>query len=85
MLPDVRVQKWGLTLPFAICGVYSVKSELHGPVNRMFVEEIARHYGHDVKTRHSGAVSFLQRFGPPNPPRALSRARARRGRCRAGR
>ena len=63
VLPDVPLRQWVLTLPFEIRRVFSVKSELHGPVNRIFIEEIARYYGHDAKTRWSGAVSFLQRFG----------------------
>ncbi len=37
--------------------------ETAGPANRVFAEDIAGYYGHDGKARHSGAVSFLQRFG----------------------
>ncbi|MCB9610184.1 MAG: transposase zinc-binding domain-containing protein [Polyangiaceae bacterium] len=45
VLPDVSIRQWVQTLPFAIRGAYSLNPTLYGPVNRILVEEIARHHG----------------------------------------
>lgn len=63
VLPDVPVRQWVLSLPFDLRTLVSVTPELHGPINRIFIDEIMRHYGHDGRGQWGGAISVIQRFG----------------------
>lgn len=43
VLPDVPIRQWVLSRPFELRALVSVEPALHGPINRIFIDEIGRH------------------------------------------